>query len=119
MENKRKFTRVLFLIDASSTIEGERYEVSLHDLSLNGALVAVANKAESLIGKSGLLEFCLLEDAAKVSMNVAVIHEQDSVTGLKCESIDIDSVTHLRRLVELNMGDDKQLHKELKQLIVS
>jgi len=117
MEDKRKFTRVLFLTKASLTIEDTSYDVSLHDLSLNGALVTVSEKTEPLIGKLGLLEFSLLEDKAKVSMNVKVKHEQGDITGLKCESIDIDSVTLLRRLIELNMGDDEQLHKELSQLI--
>jgi len=35
---------------------------------------------------------------------------------LQCNAIDIDSVTHLRRLVELNLGDESQLHKEISQL---
>lgn len=117
MENKRKFTRVLFLIEASLTIADQRYDVSLHDISLNGALVAVNNKTEALLEQSGSLEFCLLEGSAKVSMDVSVVHEHENIVGLKCDSIDLDSVTHLRRLIELNMGDEEQLHKELVQLI--
>jgi hypothetical protein len=35
---------------------------------------------------------------------------------LQCNAIDIDSVTHLRRLVELNLGNSEQLNKELSQL---
>ena len=49
-------------------------------------------------------------------MHIAVVHETDNETGLQCNAIDIDSVTHLRRLVELNLGDSDQLNKELSQL---
>ena len=49
-------------------------------------------------------------------MHIAVVHEGKEETGLQCNAIDIDSVTHLRRLVELNLGDDTQLNKELSQL---
>ena len=31
-------------------------------------------------------------------------------------SIDLDSITHLRRLVELNLGDEKLLERELSHL---
>ena len=37
--------------------------------------------------------------------------------GLQCESIDLDSITHLRRLVELNAGDPALLDRELSSLL--
>jgi hypothetical protein len=36
---------------------------------------------------------------------------------LLCESIDLDSITHLRRLVELNAGDPALLERELTALV--
>ena len=37
--------------------------------------------------------------------------------GLRCNAIDIDSVSHLRRLwLNLNLGDESQLSKELSEL---
>ena len=37
--------------------------------------------------------------------------------GLICRNLDIDSATHLRRLVELNLGDPKLLERELSALV--
>ena len=51
-------------------------------------------------------------------MNVKVAHVEGRYAGLVCEGIDIDSVTHLRRLVELNLGDPDLLDRELSSLIV-
>jgi hypothetical protein len=116
MENRRQFTRILFSIKASLNVEDVTYEVSLYDISLNGALVTVNNTDKSLKGKLGTLEFSLSDGESIVTMHIAVVHEHNDETGLRCNAIDIDSVTHLRRLIELNLGDDEQLNKELSQL---
>lgn len=36
--------------------------------------------------------------------------------GLRCRNIDLDSITHLRRLLELQLGDATLLQRELGQL---
>ena len=37
--------------------------------------------------------------------------------GIKGESMDLDSVTHLRRLIELNVGDPVLLEEEISFLL--
>jgi hypothetical protein len=116
MENRRQFTRILFSINATLAIEDNEYPVSIHDISLKGALVTKIQTQHPLKGKLGLLSFLLSDDESKVTMNVAIVHEEDNEIGLQCNAIDIDSISHLRRLIELNLGDDSQLHRELSQL---
>ncbi len=116
MENRRLFTRILFSIEAELIIEDNTYPVSIHDISLNGALITAVNSEQSLKGKLGTLQFSLSGEELDVSMHIAVVHEHDDETGLQCNAIDIDSVTCLRRLIELNLGDSEQLNKELSQL---
>jgi len=101
---------------ADLTVEGNIYPVSIHDISLNGALVSAIVSEQSLKGKFGTLTFFLSDNESEVTMHIAVVHEQDDETGLQCNAIDIDSVTLLRRLVELNLGNNEQLDKELSQL---
>lgn len=116
MENRRQFTRILFSIKAELEVEETSYPVSIHDISLNGALVTAVNSDTSLKGKLGTLKFFLSDGESEVTMHIAIVHEHEDETGLRCNAIDIDSVTHLRRLVELNLGDSEQLNKELSQL---
>jgi len=116
IENRRQFTRVLFSIKAELNVEDNIYPVSIHDISLNGALVTAVESEQPLKGKFGTLTFFLSDNESEVTMHIAVVHEQDDETGLQCNAIDIDSVTHLRRLVELNLGDNEQLDKEISQL---
>tara|TARA_R110002167_G_scaffold328665_3_gene535022 strand:- start:2219 stop:2584 length:366 start_codon:yes stop_codon:yes gene_type:complete len=116
IENRRQFTRILFSIKAALSVEGNTYPVSIHDISLNGALVSAVESEQPLKGKLGTLTFFLSDNESEVTMHIVVVHEQNDETGLQCNSIDIDSVTLLRRLIELNLGDNEQLDKELSQL---
>lgn len=118
MDNRRQFTRILFSIKAELEIEENIYHVSIHDISLNGALVTAIESEQPLKGKVGTLHFLLSDKESEVNMSIVVVHEEANETGLQCNAIDIDidSVTHLRRLVELNLGNSEQLNKELSQL---
>ncbi len=116
MENRRQFTRILFSIDAQLEVEEQSYQVNIHDISLNGALVSSPKNSPVLKSKLGTLSFGLAGSDEIVSMCIAVVHQKPDEIGLQCNAIDIDSVTHLKRLIELNLGDESQLHKELSQL---
>lgn len=116
MENRRQFTRILFSIDAQLEVEEQSYSVNIHDISLNGALVSAPENANNILNKLGVLKFELAGSTEIVEMHIAVVHVESDELGLRCNAIDIDSVSHLRRLVELNLGDDSQLNKELSQL---
>lgn len=116
MENRRQFTRILFSIKAQLSVDDMTYPVTIHDISLNGALVSAVQSEQPLKGKIGDLTFSLSDEESQVTMHVAIVHEHNDEIGLQCNAIDIDSVIQLRRLVELNLGDSKQLDKELSQL---
>lgn len=116
MENRRLFTRVLFSIKAILEVDDTNYPVSILDISLNGVLVTLPKSKQSFKNKEGTLSFSLLDGESEVVMQVIIVHEDDDEVGLQCHSIDIDSISHLRRLIELNLGDDEQINKELSQL---
>ena len=116
MENKRQFTRILFSIDAKLQLGESQFQVNILDISLNGALVSAPENSQLLRNTLGTLSFSLAGGDANVEMHIAVVHIEKQEIGLQCNAIDIESVGHLRRLVELNLGDEAQLNKELSQL---
>jgi len=122
MENRRTFTRILFSLDAKLTIEQKECSVSLHDISLAGALIKCSLDESPKIGQTGELQFAL-DDSSPVTMKVTVVHatpkEDSTEVGLDCNVTDLDSISVLRRLIELNLGDDEQLNKELSELSYS
>lgn len=116
MENRRLFTRVLFSIDAKLIVDTKEYPVSILDISLNGALVTRPEDSVSLKGQLGQLIFSLDGSDKSITIHIGIVHEEDEEIGLQCNAIDIDSLSQLRRLIELNLGDEAQLNKELSQL---
>lgn len=114
--NRRHFWRAAFhssarLIDKSGTSPAE-----LIDISLKGALVEVPPQWQGEAGESCQLKLSLADDAF-IAMRAIVTHIDGRYVGLRCESIDLDSITHLRRLVELNSGDPALLDRELHMLV--
>ena len=116
MKNRRQFTRILFSIDAHLHVDEYHFKVKIHYLSLNGALVSAPKQPECFKNKLGTLSFSLAGTESNVTKQISVLHVEQDVIGLQCNAIDIESVSHLRRLVELNLGDQAQLNKELSQL---
>ena len=68
------------------------------------------------VGTHGTLKIRLDEQGTSIRMEVAVVHHMASYYGLACREIDLDSVTHLRRLVALNLGDETLAEREFAQL---
>ena len=87
------------------------------DLSLKGALVTLPENATVPAGMPCQLTVPLAETGDHISMTAGVAHVDGNHAGLLCRSIDLDSVTHLRRLIELQLGDPALLERDLAELI--
>lgn len=114
--NRRHFSRVRFHTEAKLSFPGgDSIPVELADLSLKGALVRSESNAFIPIGSNGELQISLGDDNL-IRMVVTVVHHERGCHGLACREIDLDSITHLRRLVALNLGDEIAAERELAQL---
>jgi hypothetical protein len=112
---RRRFHRIAF--DAPTEIvQGERrWTVELHDVSLKGLLIK--RPADWSGDPNQPFEANIqLADDTRVRMEVILTRTQDNLLGFVCRHIDLDSISHLRRLVELNLGDDSLLERELAAL---
>lgn len=113
---RRRFKRIAF--DAKTElIQGDRrWQVQLVDLSLKGMLI---ERPEPWQGDASQLfdaDIRLSEDA-HVQMEVRLTHDDHGQLGFKCEHISLESISHLRRFVELNLADHDELERELAALI--
>ena len=50
-------------------------------------------------------------------MTVELVQQSLEQLRFSCHSIDIDSISHLRRLIELNIGDADACERELYELV--
>lgn len=113
---RRKFSRILFDAHVELAQGDFHWRASLLDISLKGLLLQQTLPAEVLYHEPILVKI-LLSDNTCIAMSVTVTHQHHNQTGLTCTSIDIDSVSHLRRLIELNLGDAQAAERELSELI--
>ena len=113
---RRRFKRIVF--DAPTELtQGDRcWSVELIDISLKGLLV------ESLPAWNADSEQLFdatvhLSPEAVVRMQVQLRHIEDAQLGFICLHIDMASMEHLRRLIELNLADRTELEREFHELI--
>ncbi len=116
MAQRRKHHRLAFPRYCSLMYEGHTYKTRLLDLSLRGALVEAPPGLKPGVGHAYRLEVPLEDSDGKIVMEVAPVHDEGGHLGLNCFSIDMESMTHLRRLLELNLGDPAMIEQELRKL---
>lgn len=113
---QRRFKRIPFDAKAEMLCAGHHWHSNLIDLSLRGALIERPSTWEGKLGDSCLLKISLGDDEAQIKMQTSVVHIETNRIGLNCIDIHIDSITYLRRFVELNLGNQELLHRELGAL---
>lgn len=116
IDERRKFSRILFAASASVHQGDKQWQTTILDLSLNGALVdEPAGFSHS--GEPIILSFTLPGSDIELQMETELVHQRNQQLGLKCNFIDVDSISHLKRIVELNLGDASILNRELALFI--
>jgi len=87
------------------------------DLSLKGALLRLPAGSGVSLGTPCLLKVLLADGETSIAMAGELTHVEGERAGILCRSIDIESITHLRRLIEMNLGDASLVERELAALI--
>ncbi|MBC3435230.1 PilZ domain-containing protein [Pseudomonas sp. BW16M2] len=116
-DERRRFQRIAF--DAPTELrQGERrWPAKLLDLSLKGLLIERPQHWEVDLTQDFDAVIHLNDKTTQVRMQVELRHEEPTRLGFVCLYIDIDSLTHLHRLVELNLADSTEMMRELRELI--
>lgn len=114
---KRQFSRFTFESSINLEKDGQQWESSLLDISLKGVLISKPENWDE--SNTGDYHLSILLDHSDIEINMEVkpVHSHNNRIGLRCEKIDLDSVTNLRRLVELNLADEEVLEREISNMI--
>ena len=113
---RRRFRRVLFDSPARISDNGVEFITTLVDISLNGALLIRPDDWMIECGSGVSLTVLLDDKETRIRMQASVAHLESDSLGLRCQNIDMESIGHLRRLVELNLGDAALQDRELESL---
>lgn len=113
---KRRFHRLAFSTPVRLIGSSNLWQSKLVDVSLKGALIERPEGWEGTSGERFVLEI-LLSVGTIIKMNGVVVHSSKEHIGFRCEHMDIDSISHLKRLVAFNLDDETLLDRDLAALV--
>lgn len=117
VDDRRSFNRVVFNTTATLHVFKKKYDCEIIDLSIQGVFLRLLEQVDIEIGGNYQLDIKLGEIDAMISMEIELMHQDDLDLGFMCVQIDLESITHLRRLVELNLGDSLLLERNFENLL--
>ena len=115
-KNQRKYSRVPLAMQVDLHLPGQRLRVELLDIALKGALVRTFAGLNVDLHAPCRLVLALAEGEETIEMHGKVAHLEPEKLGIACADMELESLTNLRRLLELNTGDSELMDRELAQL---
>jgi hypothetical protein len=108
VEDKRRFARAPF--DGSATLQAgdQTLNVVLADLSLRGALLELPPESDARQGLAGVLTLQLEDSDIAITLQCQINHLLKDRAGVEFQRISVDAMQHLRRLVELHLGNGEE-----------
>ncbi len=114
MDDKRYFSRINFTAQSQIEIDGKAYSGELFDLSLRGALLNFKEDIPIKMNDSCTLTINLHSSDIKLIFDAVLVHIHQNHLGFKFISEDVGTMTHLRNLLSLNVGDYDKITDELE-----
>ena len=114
--DNRSFHRIAY--DARVTLSSGDgiWSGTVQDISLKGCLIQLARDWQVQPGRNYRLTIHLTP-VLSIEMDAMLSHQNGLSVGFCCARIDLDSITTLRRLVELNLGDSSLLERDIQALV--
>lgn len=116
MVERRQFSRVIYQVPTEISQGQVNVSGSVQDLSLHGLLIQ-CNEWQQLSHDVPVhVSFTLTNSDINIQLEATIVSTINTSMRLRIEHLDIDSISHLKRLVELNVGDDELLYREIEHL---
>ena len=112
---RRTYNRIPFTAEILMQCGHEEWSCNLLDISLKGMLVEPPDNIDINLDNPCGMALFLGEDIS-IHARVNITHVNNGNWGLKWLQIDVASLQHLRRLIELNTNNPAMLTRELSEL---
>jgi hypothetical protein len=111
--DERRFRRVPFVTEVDLVAGAQRHRCQLLDIALKGALLACADPCTVAVGTRASLSIPLPDSAIVLAFDAELVHHEGDHLGFRFLHEDLETLTHLRTLLELNTGDPEGIRSEL------
>lgn len=115
-ENHRKFSRTEFNTTCEFTSGGKTLELRLLNISMKGLLAETEDPNAVEMNAQGELVINLAHSEIVIQTVGKLIHREGERLGFYFLEIDLDSMVHLRKLLEYNTGSPDRIEQELSFL---
>ena len=115
-DDRRRFTRIPFDAPVSLHQDHWQTQVQLIDISLRGLLVMQPDDWSRADHTQPLQVIIGLSSLEQIHMEAQPAFAREGLLGLECRHIDLDSISHLKRLITLNLGDEALAEREVAAL---
>jgi len=115
MPEQRHYQRIGFRTEASITTRESSFSCSLVDLALQGALFKSQTVIPLEIGQKANLNIYLPDPDISLNFIAELIHKRGDFCGFLFLTEDVETLVHLRRLLELNIGNPEKTDREFAQ----
>ncbi len=114
---RRRFTRIPFTTRVIFSNSSGIWNGDLVDISLHGLLMERPDNWDEGASGDCRITVTLERGGPEIGVEGELVHAGEQFFGLRFKQMDLPSATHLRRLIALNLGDEKLLERELAELI--
>ncbi len=114
MDDKRYFSRINFTAKSQIDLNDKIYSGELLDLSLRGALIKFEEQISTKMNDKCTLTIHLHSSDIRLIFDAELVHIHQKGLGFKFISEDVGTMTHLRNLLSLNVGDYDKITDELE-----
>lgn len=111
--HNRRFRRIPFEADVSLASADQTWSGELLDVAMKGAMVGTDTPLPLTLGAKCILCITLPGTPIALEFQAEMVHCEECHYGFKFISEDLETLTHLRKLIELNTGDAEATRSEL------
>ncbi|WP_159655807.1 PilZ domain-containing protein [Vibrio atypicus] len=116
MIERRRFSRIVYRTQTVLRQGINTVNATISDLSLHGLLIDCDQSALLTQDEQVNVEFSLSGSDVTIQLVGNIVGINNNMIRLSIDHIDIESIGHLKRLIELNVGDDELLHRDIEHL---
>lgn len=113
-EEKRRFSRVVFKMQAELAVQGRLFAVAeIANLSVGGCQLAIGEDFTPGTECSLLIQLNPADRRMNVETGGEIVRSQDGVIGVKFTSISPEALVHLRNIIRYNAADPDRIEREI------
>ncbi|MCR9938725.1 PilZ domain-containing protein [Vibrio antiquarius] len=116
MAERRRFSRILHQAPTKVEQRDLAIEARIQDLSLHGLLMKVEETEALDPALPAHVTFSFDQSEQVITLKAQIVDISKCEIRLKIIKIDIESISQLKRFIELNVGNNDLLNRELEHL---